>query len=311
MESTKNSKAKSIIMKILIPSVRDLYFALLIFWSLITIYAAFLFTLEGKALEIFISVWYIVPILFLIYLLYGYGRILFLKIREAKRSDGFFHKIKSDKQFRSIFTSAVGIIINFAFATLYCIKGFMNGSGFYWFLAEFYLVAAMLNFYLKTISETKYSKNDSVAYIIIYCVSVLLAIAIAGVTFYVVVFDGIFEKNGYLVAFIFLFTVYKICSAIYSFHKARKNESRLNLAKSLIELSTSFFSVFTLCVALMIMITKNPLMKHFSYLGFGFAIVIFAMSIIGLVNSCREYIQTKKEVKQSEIHSDSQLESEA
>ena len=177
---------------------------------------------------------------------------------------------------------------------MYCANGITNGSGFYWFLAEFYLVAAVLKLYLNTIVGTQYSRNDNVAYIIVYCATVFIAAAIAGATFYVVVFDGIFEKSVYLVAAISLFTVYKICSAIWAFHKARKENLRLELAKSLVELSSALFSVFTLCVALMIMITQNPLMKHFSYLGFGFAIVIFVMTVVGLVKSCISYVNKKK-----------------
>lgn len=288
-------RSKDFLIEICFPNMRALFYSVLIFWSLITVYSAFLFTLEGSGLAAFINIWYIVPVIFAVYWLYGYGRIFVLRMREAKRDGGILYQIKSNKKFRSVFTTALGILVNFAFAILYCANGIMNGSGFYWFLAEFYLVAATLNLYLNTIAGTKYCKNDSAAYIIVYCVAVLLAIAIAGATFYVVVFDGIFEKNGYLVAFIFLFVMYKICSAVYSFHKSRVNKSRLDLAKSLVELSSALFSVFTLCVALMIMITKNPAMKHFSYLGFGIAIVIFVLAITGLSGSCKEYVRLKKE----------------
>ena len=57
----------------------------------------------------------------------------------------------------------------------------MIGSGFYWFLAEFYLVAAMLKLYLNTLAETGLVKNDERAYIVVYVVSVFLAVAMAGV----------------------------------------------------------------------------------------------------------------------------------
>lgn len=292
-----NEKNDKTAPKILKPDVRVLFYSVLIFWSLITIFSAFLFTLKGKDLAVFIKIWYIVPVLFAVYWIYGYGRLLVLKLTEAKRDGGIFYQIKTNKKFRSVFSTALGIIVSFAFAAMYCANGFMSGSGFYWFLAEFYLVAAILKLYLNTVVGTEYSRNDAAAYVVVYCVSVFMAVAIAGATFYVVFFDGIFEKNGYLVAFISLFVAYKICSAVRYYHISRINKSKPDSAKSLVELSSALFSVFTLCVALMIMITKNPLMKHFSYLGFGFAIVIFIMAIAGLIKSCKLLADKKRALK--------------
>lgn len=276
---------------ILKPNLRVLFAAVLLFWGLTSVYAALFCTLKGKDLTLFTYIWLIVPVLFGVYLAYGYIRLL---VSEIKRTDGgVLNRIKTDKKFRSVFPTALGIAVSFAFALMYCASGFTDGSGFYWFLAEFYLVAAILKLYLNTVVQTGYRKNENVSYIIVYCASVFMAAAIAGATFYVVVFDGIFEKNGYLAAFISLFVIYKICSAVYAFHKSRKNHSRLDLAKSLVELSSALFSVFTLCVALMIMITKNPLMKHFSYLGFGCATVVFVMAVVGLIKSCNRYLKNK------------------
>lgn len=291
MQKKKRAAFKA---KLPAPDMRALYYAVLVFWSLISVYAGFLFTLKGAALKVFMYAWFAVPAAFSLYVFYGYGRLAALRIKKAVRCGGFVNALKTDRAFRSGFATAAGIIISFTFAAFYCAQGIITLSGFYWFLAEFYLVAAVLKLYLNTVAGTPPCKNGDIAYIIVYCVSVLLAVAIAGATFYVVFFDGIFEKNGYLVAFISLFALYKICAAIYSFHKARKQSSRLDSAKSLAELASAMFSVFTLCVALMIMITKNPLMKHFSYLGFGFAAVIFVMSVTELVKSCICYVKNKK-----------------
>lgn len=272
------------------PTYRTMYYAMLLFWGLLSVYSTFFFTLRGDSLDLFTKIWLVVPVVFISYLLYGYIRVIVGSIKRKRTKEAsFVTKLRKDKDFRSIFTKTGGIITSFFFAALYCAKGFMMRSGFYWFLAEFYLVAAILKLYLNTIAETQYSKNDEKSYIIVYVVAILLAAATAGVTYYVVFFDGIFEKSKYLVGIIAAFTIYKIVSAGYSFNRARKNHARLDLATSLIALSSALFSIYTLAVALMILITDNPSMKQFAYLGFGSAVVIFVLAIIGLVNVIKAY----------------------
>lgn len=291
------SRSKKFAKKILLPDLRTLYFAVLIFWGLLAVFAAILLSLKNDQVQIFTYVWLVIPVSFGAYFLYGYGRLFILRMMAVKANgEKFFDLIKIDKKFRSIFTTTAGILVSVSFAGLYVVKGFMASSGFYWFLAEFYLVASILQLYLNTIIEAGYSKNEDGVYILVYRMSVLLAVAIAGATFYVVFFDGIFEKSVYLITFIAMFTLYKFGSAIYSFHKSRITLARLDTAKSLVALASALFSIYTLCVALMIMITQNPVMKHFAYLGFGCAIVTFVLAIIGLIKSCISYVNAKKQM---------------
>lgn len=290
-EDEKKKEKKNGKMWVLVkPTYRTMYYSTLLFWGLLSVYSTFFFTLEGARLDLFTKIWLFVPVIYISYLFYGYVRVIVGSIKAKRTKEtSFVTQLRKDKDFRSIFTKTGGIITSFFFAALYCAKGFMIRSGFYWFLAEFYLVAAILKLYLNTIAETKYSKNDEKSYIIVYVVAILLAAATAGVTYYVVFFDGIFEKNKYLVGIIAAFTIYKIVSAGYSFDKARKNHARVDLATSLIALSSALFSIYTLAVALMILITENPSMKQFAYLGFGSGVVIFILAIIGLVNVIKAY----------------------
>lgn len=293
--------AKERFKKVLLPDAKTLFIAMLVCWSLLTVYSALFFTLKGEKLELFTQIWLAVPAIFIAYFLYGYGRIIVLSLKEKRTKEvGLVKQIRKDKDFRSIFTKTGGIVSSFAFAVLYCARGFMIGSGFYWFLAEFYLVAAMLKLYLNTLAETGLVKDDERAYIVVYVVSVFLAVAMAGVTVFVVFFDGIFEKSKFLVGFIAAFTLYKIISASYLFNRARKEKSRLDLSKALVALSSALFSVYTLCVALMIMITENPSMKQFAYLGFSCAIAIFILAVIGLVKSIKEWKKKEKTKEKTE-----------
>lgn len=293
--------AKERFKKVLLPDAKTLFIAMLVCWSLLTLFSVLFFTLKGEKLELFTQIWLAVPSIFIAYFLYGYGRIIVLSWKERRTKEvGLVKQIRKDKDFRSIFTKTGGIVSSFAFAVLYCARGFMIGSGFYWFLAEFYLVAAMLKLYLNTLAETGLVKDDERAYIVVYVVSVFLAVAMAGVTVFVVFFDGIFEKSKFLVGFIAAFTLYKIISASYLFHRARKEKSRLDLSKALVALSSALFSVYTLCVALMIMITENPAMKQFAYLGFSCAIAIFILAVIGLVKSIKEWKKKEKTEEKTE-----------
>lgn len=283
------------IKKLLLPNQRTLFFTVLIFWSLLSVFSAFFYGLKQNV-DLFLNIWIIIPVIFVTYILYGYIRIIVIKSIDAKRNIGFFKSLKEDKKFRSIFLSFFGIIVSFYFAIQYTAKGFMDGSGFYWFLSEFYLVAAILKLYLNTIVETDYSRLGKRAYIIIYSVDILLAIAVAGITFYVIFYDAIFEKSYYLITTIAIFTFYKLISASINFHHARKDKSRLYLAKSFIALSSALLSIYTLAVALLVLISQNPEMKRFSPIGFVAAIAIFVLAVIGLVNSIREYVIDKKKL---------------
>ena len=281
-------KRKRIISRIFLPSYRTLLYVLLSFFALGSLYGAIFFSLHDENLAIFTKAWLIVPILYGVYLLYGYLRLIILRTKELKGDSGFLKSIIRNKEVRSVYVKALGVAVSFFFAMQFHAKGYMTGFNFYWFLAEFYSVTAILKLYIHTIVEKGDSKLGCKCFILIYSLGLLLSAAMGGITIFVIFYDGIFEKSVYLIAAIAVFTVYKLISASVSFDKARKLNSRLELSKSYIALSSAMLSVYTFSVAMLVMVSQHIEMKRFSFIGFIATGAIFVLGRIGLIRSIKD-----------------------
>ena len=222
------------------------------------------------------------PVLLIAYLFYGYGRLIVERTNQIKNDSKLIEALKTDRGLRTIFTTTAGLLVSFFFALLYAAKAFMSGSVLCGFLCEFYLTAAILKLYLTTIVKTGIAKSGQNSCLIVYAVGILMSFALAGIAVYVIYFDAIFEKSVFLVGAITMFTTYKFVSAAISYHQGRIAKLDVELAEAYVALSSAMLSVYTLCVALLVMISQNPEMKRFSLVGFASAISILVLGIAGI-----------------------------
>ena len=282
------SKTKKFFTTILLPTKKYLFFFSLGYYALVALFMVLHFYFEAGVKDVFVYTWTAFLVLLAAYILYGYVRLIAIKIIEKKRTEGVIKALKTDKSFRSIFTRAGGIIANFAFVGWNFWKAIManvehNDTAFYWMLAEFFWFAATIKLYLDYCADHKGEKKQYASYLITNCLLLFLSIVVMVITIFVIMFDGIFQKSWTTVFPIALFTVYKIVSAILALDKARKSKSEYDWTFASVTFSCALYSLFTLVSSMLVLFSGDVAYKNFSYIGFIVSALITTFAIIGIV----------------------------
>ncbi len=298
------SKAKRFFTTILLPTKKYLFFFSLGYYALVALFMIIHFLFEDGVKEVFVYTWTAFLALLAAYILYGYIRLIVIKIIEKKRAEGVFKALKTDKSFRSIFTRAGGIIANFAFVGWNFWKAIMadvehNDTAFYWMLAEFFWFAATIKLYLDYCADHESEKKQYASYLITNCLLLFLSVVVMVITIFVIMFDGIFQKSWTTVFPIALFTVYKIVSAILALDKARKSKSEYDWTFASVTFSCALYSLFTLTSSMLVLFSGDVAYKNFSYIGFVVSALITTFAIIGIVRYSKKIDMLRKSTTNS------------
>ena len=298
------SKTKKFFTTILLPTKKYLFFFSLGYYALVALFMALHFYFEADVKDVFVYTWTAFLVLLAAYILYGYVRLIVIKIIEKKRAEGVIKALKTDKSFRSIFTRAGGIIANFAFVGWNFWKAIManvehNDTAFYWMLAEFFWFAATIKLYLDYCAGHEGEKKQYASYLITNCLLLFLSIVVMVITIFVIMFDGIFQKSWTTVFPIALFTVYKIVSAILALDKARKSKSEYDWTFASVTFSCALYSLFTLVSSMLVLFSGDVAYKNFSYIGFVVSALITTFAIIGIVRYSKKIDVLRKSTTNS------------
>ena len=286
--------AKERFIAIFKPSKRVLVYYSLCYFLLVGIYIGVLINIKLEVRPVFAYIWAAVLSLLALYFIYGYIRQIVLAIIEKKKESKLITAVRKDKDFRSIFTRAAGMFVNFFFVGWYIYKAIVTESSFYWMLMEFYWIVAELKLYLDYILDREEGKQKEVSYIIVNCGLLCLSAIILTISIFVILYDGIFEKSWVTVFIIALYTVYRVVSSSFALAKAHKTKLVYDWTVASLSFSTALYSLYTLVTAMVILFTDIAETKDYAYFGFIAALITIVLGIIGLVSACRRFTAYKK-----------------
>ena len=294
-------KLKNIGKKIISPSKKGLFYCALVLYVLVGIFLCVLFLTKDEVRPTFAYTWTAMFVLFVLYMLYGYARILLLALSDKKKEEKLVAAFVKDKPFRSIYTRAGGVVAGFFFVGWNLYQALSYDIMFYWILAEFYWFVSIIKLYMDYIADRDEGEKKDVAYLIINVCLIFVSGVVVAITAFVIYFDAIFVKSWLTVFPIAIFTVYKVASSVYALIKARKTHSFYDWTFAQTTFSCALFSAYTLVIALMIMYTpeSDATYKEFANSGFGIAGAIFIFGVIGLAFVSRriDLIRKKEEAE--------------
>ena len=185
---------------------------------------------------------------YLAYIVYGVIDFARRKFKAANKWHMAKNAIKENAILRRAITSSAGALANFVMATFYFIIAAINSSFFYVLIGGLHILAfsARLILLFQGIDPSPKKQSDALMFASIFC-SLIGTVAL-GVTLYVYLAEGNFQKSALLIYALAFYTFWKLVSAIRNYIKARRKQSLLLLAYSEISLCLVFFSLFVLQV---------------------------------------------------------------
>lgn len=282
------SKGKQILRDILIPNKKVLFIISIILYLMVGTFCCVHFLAKREASIVFGTIWGTILGLIGLYLLYGYLRILITELLEKKKEEKLITAFRKDKEFRSTYTRAAGILAAVFFVGWNIYKGIAEDSIFFWLVAEYFWFASIIKIYMAYIADREEGLKKKCSYIIADIGLTLLSGVVIAISCFIVYFDGIFTKSWSTVFISGLWTAYKIISAILALIKATKSKSLYDWTFAHVNFSCALFSSYTLMISMVILWEGMSSFRYYGYAGFGVAAIIFAIAIGGIAYFSRK-----------------------
>lgn len=226
-------------------------------------------------------------------LYFTYSSIAMVRDFLDKRKElGIIKMIKRSGRMFSFIGTIISSIINYVFSYIYLIVSVDKMHFFYFFISIFYLFALIIKFFI--LSSIYEDRKIAIIrnYILTSIGVIILGIFMAIIVFYVIRSEGNFTKSVALLIFNIFFATFKTISAIFSFKRQHRKKSYLKLSLTLISVSFSIFSIFTIHVAFLNYFDKSLFSLNFT--GYPFAFMLLAFGIFSLVIGIKDYLKMNK-----------------
>lgn len=234
--------------------------------------------------------------------------ILFQKIKEAKKRNKYITLYQSDAQLRVKISLYSSVAFNILYALLQLSSGFHFHSIWFYALAGYYTLLAVMRFFLlKDARKILAGENKFYEYLLYRLCGVLLLLM--NLTLGVIVFYIVWQNRGFQYHYIHTiamaaYTFTAMTLAVLNVIKYRRYESPLMSAARVISLASALVSILSLETA-MLTAFGEPGTDSFRQLmtaltGAAVCLLILAMAIYMIIHSTKEIKKLKKEVQTNE-----------
>lgn len=234
--------------------------------------------------------------------------ILFKKIKEVKKRNKYITLYQSDAQLRVKISLYSSVAFNILYALLQLFSGFHFHSIWFYALAGYYTLLAIMRFFLlKDARKIVAGENKFYEYLLYRLCGVLLLLM--NLTLGVIVFYIVWQNRGFEYHYIHTiamaaYTFTAMTLAVINVMKYRRFESPLMSAARVISLASALVSILSLETAMLTAFGK-PGTDSFRQLmtaltGTAICLLILAMAIYMIIHATKEIKQLKKEVQTNE-----------
>ena len=217
-------------------------------------------------------------------------------VKNFKRDNRYLSRYFSDPQLRVKISLYTSLAMNTAYAILQLGLGFRHASIWFYSLAIYYvLLAVMRYFLLKEIVKDTPSQNRFMELLLYRFCGVLLLVmnlALAVIVFYIAWQNRGFEHHFITTIAMAAYTFATLAKAIVNVVKYRKYQSPLMSASKAISLVSAIVSVLTLETAMLTAFGEqnDPLFRQImtSATGAAVCLIVLAMAIYMIVRSTKD-----------------------
>lgn len=234
--------------------------------------------------------------------------VLLKKMKEAKNKNRYITLYQSDAQLRVKISLYSSVAFNILYALLQLFSGFHFHSIWFYALAGYYTLLAVMRFFLlKDARKIVAGENKFYEYLLYRLCGVLLLLM--NLTLGVIVFYIVWQNRGFEYHYIHTiamaaYTFTAMTLAVLNVIKYRRYESPLMSAARVISLASALVSILSLETA-MLTAFGEPGTDSFRQLmtamtGAAVCILVLAMAIYMIIHSTKEIKKLKKEVQTNE-----------
>lgn len=234
--------------------------------------------------------------------------ILFRKLIEAKNSNKYITLYQSDAQLRVKISLYSSVTLNILYALLQLFSGFYFHSIWFYALAGYYTLLAIMRFFLlKDARKIVAGKNKFYEFLLYrFCGTLLL---LMNLTLGVIVFYIVWQNRGFEYHYIHAiamaaYTFTAMTLAVINVFKYRRYESPLMSAARVISLASALVSILSLETAMLTAFGEagNDSFRQImtAITGAAVCLLVLAMAIYMIIHSTKEINRLKKEVQTNE-----------
>ncbi len=234
--------------------------------------------------------------------------ILFRKLIEAKNSNKYITLYQSDAQLRVKISLYSSVTLNILYALLQLFSGFYFHSIWFYALAGYYTLLAIMRFFLlKDARNIVAGKNKFYEFLLYrFCGTLLL---LMNLTLGVIVFYIVWQNRGFEYHYIHAiamaaYTFTAMTLAVINVFKYRRYESPLMSAARVISLASALVSILSLETAMLTAFGEagNDSFRQImtAITGTAVCLLVLAMAIYMIIHSTKEINRLKKEVQTNE-----------
>lgn len=234
--------------------------------------------------------------------------ILFRKLIEAKNSNKYITLYQSDAQLRVKISLYSSVILNILYALLQLFSGFYFHSIWFYALAGYYTLLAIMRFFLLKDARKIVAGTNKFYEFLLYrfCGTLLL---LMNLTLGVIVFYIVWQNRGFEYHYIHAiamaaYTFTAMTLAVINVFKYRRYESPLMSAARVISLASALVSILSLETAMLTAFGEagNDSFRQImtAITGTAVCLLVLAMAIYMIIHSTKEINRLKKEVQTNE-----------
>lgn len=234
--------------------------------------------------------------------------ILFRKIKAAKSRNKYITLYQSDAQLRVKISLYSSVTLNILYALLQLFSGFHFHSIWFYALAGYYTLLAVMRFFLLKDTRRLIAVENKFYEFLLYRLCGILLL-LMNLTLGVIVFYIVWQNKGFEYHYIHTiamaaYTFTSMTLAIINVIKYRRYESPIMSAAMVISLAAALVSILSLETA-MITAFGEPGNDSFRQImtaitGAAVCLIVLALATYMLIHSTREIKKLKKEVQTNE-----------
>ena len=225
--------------------------------------------------------------------------------KNTKVNNKYFKKIINDTHFRVNFSLYSSLIWNMAYALFQLCLGFYHMSFWFYSMATYYLLLAVMRFYLVR-HTTKYKAGEIMKvelkkYHLCGWFLLFINIAVSIIIFYITYFGRTFYHHEITTITLAAYTFFTFTFSIINFIKYRKFNSPVYLGAKAISLVAACVSMVTLTTTMLTTFGSNDVIEFKKIIltieGSFVALFIIAISLLIIIKTKKQLKQIKEKIK--------------
>lgn len=220
-----------------------------------------------------------------------------------KNKNRYLLRYQGDVSLRLRVSLYVSLAVNLLYALLQMISGMQNRSVWYYALAEYYALLAVLRFFLlKDIRQNRRSREEEYRrYRFCGVFLLMIHLLLTVITAYIVYQNRGFSHGEIVTIAMAAYTFYSVTAAVINVLKYRRHETPTVLAAKSVSFSAALVSVLSLETAMLSAFgtAESPLFRRIitGVTGFAVCTVILASAIYMIVRGTRELRKIRKKMQ--------------